>query len=89
MRLVHIGVLTPVQQSERGIHLFIIPKKGGMEDFITDYQKVHKMIRCKPYPIPHMPICSNSWRGSSMPQPLLSMGYYTICLTPGVKDLTT
>jgi hypothetical protein len=41
MRLVDIGVLTPVQQSEWGTPVFIIPKKDGTVRFITDYGKVN------------------------------------------------
>jgi hypothetical protein len=34
--LVDIGVLTPVQDSEWGMPVFIIPKKDGTVRFITD-----------------------------------------------------
>jgi hypothetical protein len=49
MRLVAIGVLTPVQQSEWGTPVFIIPKKDGTVRFITDYRKVNRMIKRMPY----------------------------------------
>jgi hypothetical protein len=41
-RLVDIGVLTPVQDSEWGTPVFIIPKKDGTVRFITDYCKVQQ-----------------------------------------------
>ena len=51
-RLVEIGVLTPVQQSQRGTTVFIIPKKEGTVKFITDYHSInHKLVR-KPYTLP-------------------------------------
>jgi hypothetical protein len=42
MRLVDIGLLTPVQQSKWGATVFIIPKKDRTVCFfITDYHKVN------------------------------------------------
>ena len=50
-RLVKIGVLTPVQQSQYDTPVFIIPKKEGDMRFITDYRRLnHKLVR-KPYPL--------------------------------------
>jgi hypothetical protein len=89
MRLVDIGVLTPVQQSEWGTPVFIIPKKDGTVHFITDYRKVNQMIKRKPYPIPRIADMLQQLEGFQYASALdLNMGYYTIRLTPGAKDMT-
>jgi hypothetical protein len=54
LRLVEIGVLTPVQQSEYGTPVFIIPKKEGTVRFLTDYRRINQGIVSKPYPIPRI-----------------------------------
>ena len=41
-RLVKIGVLTPVQQSQYGTPIFIIPKKEGTMRFIKDYRRLNQ-----------------------------------------------
>jgi Reverse transcriptase (RNA-dependent DNA polymerase). len=122
LRLVDIGVLTPVQDSEWGTPVFIIPKDDGTVRFITDYRKVNKLIKRKPYPLPRIANTLQELEGFQFasaldldmlikrkPYPLphiantlqelegfqfasaldLNMGYYTIRLTPGAKDLTT
>ena len=38
--LVEIVVLTPVQHSEYGMNVFIIPKKEGTVRFIMDIRKI-------------------------------------------------
>jgi len=53
-RLVEIGVLAPMQQSEYGTAVFIIPKKEGTVRFLTDYRQINQGIVCKPYPIPRI-----------------------------------
>ena len=90
MRLVEIGVLTPVQQSEYGTPVFIIPKKEGTVQFITDYRKVNQMIVRKPYPIPHISDTMQQLEGFQFATALdLNMGYYTIDLAESSKDITT
>jgi hypothetical protein len=56
LRLVDIGVLTPVQDSEWGTPVFIIPKKDGTVRFITDYRKVNKLIKENLIPCHVLPI---------------------------------
>jgi hypothetical protein len=88
MRLVDIGVLTPVQQSEWGTPVFIIPKKDGTVRFITDYRKVNRMIKRKPYPIPRIADMLQQLEGFQYAAALdLNMGYYTIRLTPGAMEI--
>ena len=50
--LVEIGLLTPVQQSQYGMPIFIMPKKGVNVRFITDYQNINQKISIKPYTLP-------------------------------------
>ena len=54
MRLVEIGVLNPVQESEYGTPVFIIPKKEGTVRFINDFWQINSQIVRKPYPIPRI-----------------------------------
>jgi hypothetical protein len=83
-------VLTPVQDSEWGTPVFIIPKKDDTVCFITDYRKVNKLIKRKPYPLPYIANMLQELEGFQFASALdLNMGYYTIQLTPGAKDLTT
>ena len=51
-RIVDIGVLTPVQRSQYGTPVFIIPKKEGTVRFITDYHGLNQKLARKTYPLP-------------------------------------
>ena len=53
-RLVQIGVLKKINQSEWAAPTFIIPKKDGTVRFISDFREVNKRIKRKPYPIPNI-----------------------------------
>jgi Reverse transcriptase (RNA-dependent DNA polymerase). len=73
-----------------GTPVFIIPKKDGTVRFITDYFEVNKLIKRKPYPLPRVANTLQELEGFQFASALdLNMGYYTICLMPGAKDLTT
>jgi hypothetical protein len=63
MRLVAIEVLTPVQQSEWGTPVFIIPKKDGTVRFIMYYRKVNGMIKREPYHHSMYGLCAPSIGG--------------------------
>ena len=90
LRLVDIGVLTPVQQSEYGTPVFIIPKKEGTVRFLTDYRRINQGIVRKPYPIPRISETLQQMEGFQFATALdLNMGYYTIQLSPKSKDSTT
>ena len=81
--LVEIGVLTPVQQSEYGTPVFIIPKKEGTVRFLTDYRRINQGIVRKPYPIPRISETLQQMEGFQYATALdLNMGYYTIQLSP-------
>jgi Reverse transcriptase (RNA-dependent DNA polymerase). len=79
-----------VQDLEWGTPVFIIPKKDGTVHFITDNRKVNKLIKRKPYPLPRIANMLQELEGFQFALALdLNMGYYTIRLTPGAKDLPT
>ena len=84
LRLVDIGVLTPVQQSEYGTPVFIIPKKEGTIRFLTDYRRINQGIVRKPYPIPRISETLQQMEGFQFATGALdlNMGYYTIQLSP-------
>ena len=90
MRLVKIGVLEKVQESEWGTPVFIIPKKEGTVRLLTDYRKVNGQIVRKPYPIPRIADTLQQLEGFTFATALdLNMGYYTIPLAECSKDITT
>ena len=90
LRLVDIGVLNRVEQSEYGTPVFIIPKKEGTVRFITDFRRVNKTIVRKPYPIPRIGETMQQLEGFQFATALdLNMGYYTIDLAESSKDITT
>ena len=89
-RLVDIGVLTLVQSSAYGTPVFIIPKKERTVHFLSDYRCLNQTIVRKPYPIPRIGDTMQQLEGFQYATALdLNMGYYTIQLTPGSKDMTT
>ena len=53
-RLVAIGVLKKINSSEWATPSFIIPKKDGRVRFISDFGRLNKQIKRKPYPLPHI-----------------------------------
>ena len=90
MRLVKIGVLERVQESEWGTPVFIIPKKEGTVCFLTNYRKVNGQIVRKPFPIPRIADTLQQLEGFTFATALdLNMGYYTIPLAESSKDVTT
>ena len=54
LRLVKIGVLEVVRESEWGSPTFIIPKKDGKVRFISDFRKLNAKLKRKPYPLPRI-----------------------------------
>ena len=89
-RLVEIGVITPVQQSQYGMPVFISPMKEGTLRFITDYHRLnHKLVR-KLYPSPRM--CETMQKLESFHYATaldIDRGYYTISLSPSSQYMTT
>ena len=89
LRLVKIGVLEQVHSSEWGSPTFIIPKKDG-KMFFSDFRKLNKMLKRKPYPLPRIADLLQELSGFTHATALdLSMGYYSIRLSPESSDACT
>jgi len=89
-RLISIGVLEEVRESEWGSPTFIIPKKQGTVRFISDFRRLNAKIKRKPYPLPRIADVLQQLEGFQYATTLdLNMGYYTLKLTPGARDMTT
>ena len=89
-RLVKLGVLEKVQQSEWGSPTFIIPKKDGRVRFISDFRRLNQMLKRKPYPLPRISDTLQQLEGFNYATSLdLNMGYYHIRLSPTAADMCT
>ena len=89
-RLVKLGVLEVVQNSEWGSPTFIIPKKNGMVRFISDFRRLNTKIKRKPYPLPRISDTLQQLEGFTYATSLdINMGYYHIRLTPEASDMCT
>ena len=89
-RLVQIGVLKRVNNSEWAAPTFIIPKKNGTVRFISDFRELNKRIKRKPFPIPKIQDLLLKLEGFKYATSLdLNMGYYHIKLCPFSKRLCT
>ena len=51
-RLIKIGVLKKINNSQWAAPTFIIPKKNGTVRFISDFRQINETIQRKPFPIP-------------------------------------
>ena len=83
-------MLTSVQKSEYGTPVFIIPKKEGIVIFITDYHNLnHKLLRNN-YLLPIIGDTMYQLEGFQYSMEIdLNMGYYTIHIFPGSRELMT
>ena len=89
-RLVKIGVLKCINNSEWAAPTFIIPKKNGTVRFISDFRELNKRIKRKPFPIPKIQDLLLKLEGFKYATSLdLNMGYYHIELCPESKTLCT
>ena len=89
-RLVKAGVLRQVNHSEWAAPTFIIPKKDGSVQFISDFCKLNKRIKRKPFPIPKIQDMLLKLEGFKYATSLdLNMGYYHIELNPDSRKLCT
>ena len=89
-RLVQLGVLERVTESEWGSPTFIIPKKDGTVRVISDFRKLNTKIKRKPYPLPRISDTLQNLDGFSYATSLdLNMGYYHIVLSPAAADMCT
>ena len=90
LRLVELGVLEVVNESEWGSPTFIIPKKDGKVRFVSDFRVLNKKIKRKPYPLPRIADLLQDMSGFTYATALdLSMGYYAIRLSPKSSDACT
>jgi hypothetical protein len=77
--LCKIGVLRKCLDSQWASPNFIIPKKNGTVQFVTDFQRVNKKIICKPFPIPKINDLIQKLKGFTWATALdLNMGHYHI-----------
>ena len=82
-RLVEIGLLPPVQNSQYGKPVFIIPKKEGTVRFIMDYMRLNQKLVKNLYPLPTIGDTIQKLEGFQYAEALyLNMGYYTTRLSP-------
>ena len=89
-RLVKIGVLKRINNSEWAAPTFIIPKKNGTVRFISDFRELNKRIRRKLFPIHKIQDLLLKLEGFKYASSLdLNMGYYHIELCPESKRLCT
>ena len=51
-RLIKIGVLKKINNSQWAAPTFIIPKINVTLRFISDFRELNKIIKIKPFPIP-------------------------------------
>ena len=88
--LVKMGVLTPVQQSQYGTPLIIIPKKEGTVRFITYYFRINRKLVINMYPLPRIGETMHKLEGLHYATTLdLNMGYNNIRLSPTSQDMAT
>ena len=86
----NIGVLTPVQQSQYGNPVFIIPKKEPTVMFIMDYCRINQKLVRKPYPLTRTGDTMHQLKGFYYAATLyLNVGYYTIKISPMIQDTMT
>ena len=89
-RFVKLGVLKQIIDSEWAAPTFIILKKDATVRFISDFRKLNKHIKCKPFPIPKIQDLLLKLEGFQHAISLdLYMGYYHIELMPFSKRLCT
>ena len=51
-RLIKIGLLKKINNSQSAAHIFIIPKTNGTARYISNFRELNKTIKRKPFPIP-------------------------------------
>ena len=72
LRLVEIGVLKPIQESEWASPSFIMPKKSKdpreqeTVRFLSDLKELNKRVTRKPYPLPKIALSCKNSKDSSM-----------------------
>ena len=82
-RLVELGILEPVQESEWGSPTFIMPKKDMKICFVSDFRRLNVKLKRKPcYPLPRIGDTLQNLEGFQYATSLdMNMGYYHIVLS--------
>jgi hypothetical protein len=89
-RLVELGVLEPVQESEWGSPTFIVPKKDMKIRFVSDFRRLNAKLKRKPYPLPRIGDTLQNLEGFQYATSLdMNMGYYHIVLSEKSADMCT
>jgi hypothetical protein len=94
-RLVKLGIgvlraCSTKDNSEWGAPTFIIPKKTGDVQVVTDIRQLNKMLNQKSYPTPNIPDLLQSLNGLKYSAAIdLSMGYYHLSLCPKSQEYCT
>ena len=83
-------MLTPLQQSQYGAALFIIPKKEGTVRFITNYRRLNQQLVRKRYPLTRIGETLQQLEVFQYGTALdINIKYYTISLSTASQDMTT
>ena len=89
-QLCNVGVLRKINRSEWTAPTILIPKKDWTIIFISDFRKLNKRIKRKPYPIPKIQDLLLKLEGFQYVTALdLNMDYYHIELDPESSRLCT
>ena len=89
-RLCKIGVLHKCNESEWAAPTFIVPKKNGTVRFLSDFRRLNKWLKRKPYPLPNIQDMLYRMEGFRYATSLdLNMGYYHIRLDKNARRLCT
>ena len=89
-RLVKLGVLERVQQSEWGSPTFIVPKKDNKVRFVSDFRRLNQKLKRKPYPLPRISDTLQQLEGFQYATSLdMNMGYYHIRLSEEASNMCT
>ena len=82
-------MLTPVQQSQYGTPIFIIPKKEFTVRFIKDYRRLNQKLVRNPYSLPSLVNTMHKLERFQYVTALdINMGYYTIRISPASQYMT-
>lgn len=87
-RLLKLGVLEKIEESEWGSPSFIIPKGNNQVRFLTDFRELNKRILRKPYPLPKIQDMLQQMESFTFASAIdLNMGYYHLRLSPATREI--
>jgi hypothetical protein len=89
-RLCKEGVLEKDLESQWAASTFIVPKKEGTVQFVTDFRQLNKALKRNPFPVPNIQDILQKIGGFTYATALdLFMEYYNIRLDPSSSALCT